>query len=111
MGDRWLACSLFAALLMIQPWVLGFGAERPDYCPSFGADSFDDLDTDRDGYLSAPEFQVHRDQMHGPQVPRPCHIPYDKGSYERLAGAKGMDRAQFAVHLQEMARRAAAALP
>ena len=111
MGDRWLACSLFAALLMIQPWALGFGAERPDHCPSFGADSFDDLDTDRDGYLSAPEFQVHRDQMHGPQVSKPCHIPYDKGSYERLAGTKGMDLAQFAVHLQEMARRAAAALP
>lgn len=103
--------DLCVLLLMIQPWARVVGAERPDFCPSFGASAFDALDADHDGFLGAHEFQVHRDQMHGHQVPEPCHIPYDKGSYERLAGPQGMDRAQFAVHLQEMARRAAAALP
>ncbi|MAY89199.1 MAG: hypothetical protein CML02_21055 [Pseudooceanicola sp.] len=69
--------------------------------------SFEPLDTDKDGYLSDSEFQVHRDLMHGPDVPEECHIPYDKGSYERLASERGMNREEFKVHLKEMEKRAA----
>ena len=84
-------------------------AARPAHCQSFDISSFDALDTDHDGFLSESEFQVHRDQMHGPGVPPDCHIPYDKTSYQRLVAGKGMTKAEFAVHLREMDVRAAQA--
>ncbi len=80
---------------------------RPAHCATFDESSFDPLDTDGDGKLSDSEFQVHRDQMHGEDVPEDCHIPYDKGSYERLSGKQGMNKEEFKVHLQEMEERAA----
>ena len=80
---------------------------RPANCAKFDLSSFEPLDANHDGYLSDSEFQVHRNQMHGPGVPQECHIPYDKGSYERLAGSRGMSKEEFKVHLQEMERRAA----
>ncbi len=82
-------------------------SNRPANCPTFDISSFEPLDIDNNGYLSDTEFQVHRDNMHGPDVPEECHIPYDKGSYERLAGERGMNREEFKVHLQEMDKRAA----
>lgn len=82
-------------------------SQRPAHCPQFDMSSFEPLDTNHDGFLSDSEFQVHRDEMHGPNVPKECHIPYDKGSYERLAGKQGMSRDEFKVHLQEMEKRAA----
>lgn len=97
-------------LLLISGLALGGctnGSNRPANCPKFDMSSFEPLDTDQDGYLSDSEFQVHRDDMHGPGVPKECRIPYDKGSYERLAGERGMNREEFKVHLQEMEKRAA----
>lgn len=80
--------------------------ERPTQCQTFGISSFGPLDTNNDRLLSDSEFQVHRDQMHGDDVPAECHIPYDKGSYERLSGKKGMNKSEFKVHLEEMRARA-----
>ena len=45
--------------------------------------------------------------MHGSGAPPDCHIPYDKGSYERLAGKKGMNKEEFKIHIQEMEKGAA----
>lgn len=81
-------------------------SNRPANCPIFDISSFEPLDIDNNGYLSDTEFQVHRNDMHGPGVPEECHIPYDKGSYERLAGERGMNTEEFKVHLQEMEKRA-----
>lgn len=88
---------------------------RPAYCTQFPPldykAMFKALDTNHDGYLSASEFQVHRNEMHGPGVPQPCRIAYDPGAYERLAGGKGMTPAEFKVHLGEMIERAAMGPP
>ena len=88
---------------------------RPVYCRQFPLSAYKSLfaalDTNQNGYLSAGEFQVHRNQMHGPGVLQPCRIAYDPGGYERLTGPKGMTLSQFKVHLQEMVKRAALGPP
>lgn len=98
-----LISALFPALVITA---CASAKPRPEHCATFLESSFDPLDTDHDGYLSDAEFQVHRNQMHGTGVPKDCMIPYDKGSYERLASKKGMNKEEFKMHLLEMDKRA-----